>query len=733
MKEQPWCKDKRSWIFYLDQIKDDENIVWGETEEGIFLLDCETARLSIWSKKWQTFTDIGISNLLKRMSKTWNESNRESLGGTHIFYKGIELQNKCIVDDTELLEFIDIKGGLDRSYINISRNGFTEAGELYFKEKLYPALMSMIQEVLRELERGADQTKFDTKIGDVVKRLCKESKNIDTENLQSDIIKNREALIALVGSVAVLSYLAMRDEWNVWEELGGRYPRKGTWEKLLKDIDEYLNAADHEELLDQLATMTALFGIKVYSEDYKEEMERGEGDRNRVNFLNIFSNNNHWAILQCRRNSYSTWVSHLVRLEGESDIFLKLTDISRREKSETELEKWGRKMCSVTSAEQVFTMHNFQQQMLLEWMLKNIPTIGLFCNEQGNVRLNVLVGRIYPSLYLDKNFKCLILERMIKKAEEDDIQRFSTIAWRGREYISCDELPFSVYFIKRGYLSDHSYHKCIVPLEGGVLRVWGKALKKSEESEFAHKVALLLQDMDIMAYFERIRRDKQSNEDKEIWEYLKTSSTNASVELISEVWDRIFKRINERDFKVQMSLEDLLNNEERRKKWKRIYAAAAKIHVMDVREESDDMVTGSLEKEIQDGDGLDMLCDAWLYCCIFKEAIVGEGSEIRKIYEDYTKDHETSEKKNENVVKYIASKKGIEFSMDALKAGIDDYREEIIELAQELEMRPIQQYLRNNMRKNSVFVSKIKSEYQKYQESLTDKGTRCNIDLIKLK
>lgn len=715
MDKQPWREEKRSWIFYLDQIKGDDNMVQGRTEESIFLLDCETARLSIWSERWQAFTDVGISNLLQRMSSTWNENNRDSLGGTRIFYKGIELQNRYFAHDTELLEFIDMKGELERKFINISRNGFTEAGESFFREILYPGLADTVQEVLRELERTVETTNFATKIYNTVERLCDEIADEKAADAQS--VKKREKLISLVGSVAVLAYLFMRDAWDIWEGLGGGHPRSGAWEGLVTRLDVLLDQVGHGGLLEELKAMSSMFGIKVYDENYKEAFERGERNKvaKSVNFLKIFLNNEHWAILQCRKNGYNTWVSHLIRLGGEKDIFAKLTAIPRSKEEEDELELWGKRLCDITlneSYEDFFTMYNFKQQILLDWMLKNIPTVGLFCNEQGNIRLNVLAGRVYPSIYMDKNFKCLVLERMIEIARTDDIQRFSAITWQGREYISCDKLPFSVYFARRGYLSDFSYHKCIVPLEGGILREWQRVLKDIEKSDFVCKIARLLKGMNIRAYFGDFQQGPWG--DAEVREYLAESSTDGALEIASEVWDRIFAKMQERNFIVQTSVEALLENEqERLEDWQRIYDSAAKIYVLDMKDKLDENVMRTLEEEINKGSGVDTLCDAWLYCCVFREKVVGKGSEIRKAYKKYIDMQQDSKIKDEKIVKYIADKKGVQFNMDALKAGMDEYREELIELAQELETRQIQQYLEDNMRKYRMFTSQLILEYGK--------------------
>ena len=74
--DRPWREEKRSWIFYKDKIEEkieqedgkkakrNPNIICDEVDGNMFLLDCDTARLSIWSREWQTFTDVGVSALI---------------------------------------------------------------------------------------------------------------------------------------------------------------------------------------------------------------------------------------------------------------------------------------------------------------------------------------------------------------------------------------------------------------------------------------------------------------------------------------------------------------------------------------------------------------------------------------------------------------------------------------------------------------------------------------------
>ena len=45
--EKPWLVDKRSWIFYISEIRKNKKMICGETENNLYFLDCETAHLSI--------------------------------------------------------------------------------------------------------------------------------------------------------------------------------------------------------------------------------------------------------------------------------------------------------------------------------------------------------------------------------------------------------------------------------------------------------------------------------------------------------------------------------------------------------------------------------------------------------------------------------------------------------------------------------------------------------------
>lgn len=121
-----WKREKRSWIFYEEEIAANPNIESGTIEGNSFILDCETARLSIWSEKWNTFIEVGINSLLKKEDSERKIGKITVATDITVFYKGIKLHKRSVKGDVGILEVIDIKGELQKDYINISRGNFTK-------------------------------------------------------------------------------------------------------------------------------------------------------------------------------------------------------------------------------------------------------------------------------------------------------------------------------------------------------------------------------------------------------------------------------------------------------------------------------------------------------------------------------------------------------------------------------------------------------------------------------
>lgn len=330
---RPWREDKRSWIFYQETVQKDENLICEDIGDSVFLLDCQKVRLSIWSKKWSTVLDVGVKGILEAENILKSGKGDGELKGTHIYYKGMELERRRVDRDTSLIDFIDIKKELDRSYININRYGFTESGEQFFQEELYPGLLMEIRDVLIYLEKTAEEcpeagknTKDENKnfreiIKKALKKRCEDiAKYRESKNME-ELEKEKRNIAAQVISASILAYYAVRDEWELSGKLLNTESQKTQWTGLIDDMGETLESQNG--LLEELAEISSFFNINIYDRErrgYISNGARGRDNKQRYTIVDFFREENNWAVLQMRRDPYSNWKSCLVLLGNKNVI-----------------------------------------------------------------------------------------------------------------------------------------------------------------------------------------------------------------------------------------------------------------------------------------------------------------------------------------------------------------------------------------------------------------------------
>lgn len=707
--DRPWKNDKRSWIYYKDKIEEkieqsngekvkrNPNIICEEVDGNMFLLDCETARLSIWSREWETFTDVGVSALINQVEQNGAWDSREVFKETKIYYKGIELQNSYIVVDAGILEFIDIKGELERKYININRQGFTEEGQQFFEEQLYPGLLEAIRKVLRYLEKTEHLDRF----CEVIKRECEND-------------ADRRQLIHLVVSVAVLAYYAMREEWKLSEKLyePGNKIENG-WAKLLEKLDGILSG--HRNLLDELGKKSSFFSMSAVTMEgsMKGALRNGTKLQQKFSFLQIFLSQNHWAILQERKDSYDNWTDYLVLLESGKEYYnsieyQKIVSVPHLEDDDEILEGWGKRLCEIRSS--YLSGGDSSQQLILNWLLKNVPTVGLFSNEEGNVRASVLANKVYPSIYLNENFKFLLLQRMMKQVDEKGIQRFSTITWQRREQLACRRLSSGIYFVKRGYLSDYTYYKMVVPFDGGLWKEWGKALgKKGEKNE---KMEALLGILDAMNIEGVLRRGEGC--ENELKNHLQKRSSGILMNMAMRVFDAVSENIVNKHYKQESTVEEILGHASGLVgQWRTIYYNAATKYIKEESASlgSETMGLSDTAENFERMLGFTQLCDMWLYCCQESDIIFKTVCEVDKIYEQYVAVNHDFEKREKIMVDYVCDRLCLKVEREVVQKGLEDYKEELLDLMRKMELLELRQRLESLKTKYSMYLFGLDAMY----------------------
>lgn len=502
---RPWIQYKKSWIYYKKQIESDSSLLYGEIDNDIFLLDCKSARLHLWSGEINTFIAISAKNLIRREENVEAYSDGSEFGVTKIYYKGIELQNNVIGENNDFIEYIDIKGGLDRELLNLSRKGFTEEGEKYFESYINIRIKESVQKVLKYL--GAKQV---TEDGDsfswAVLMIGKQIK----EKISSIVSGDKDELTSLceqIISAAVLAYLSKRDEYNELTAFGvDRDKRKNGWEELIKEIIKVLSEDDEEirKVSDALRDISQFFNIVVYDEKLVRPSSRSA-----INFAEFFNENESFAILQKRENRKSVWYSYLIKIENNCGCCAKIRELIfakdkelKKELSE-QIDTWGESIIRVARGKES-DEKDYRQQFLMNWIIRNVPTIGMLSDDTGDIRINILGSQIYPFVYLNNNFKWLILQRMGEEYKKKRIERFSTLAWQGRQFMSCNNIPFSAYFVKRGMFAKESCHKVIMPISGNWIFRLNQRIKDVQELQSLKDMELLVGEVDIRNYLQTI-------------------------------------------------------------------------------------------------------------------------------------------------------------------------------------------------------------------------------------
>lgn len=125
-------------------------------------------------------------------------------------------------------------------------------------------------------------------------------------------------------------------------------------------------------------------------------------------------------------------------------------------------------------------------------------------SKDGNARINVIHGEALPFVFMDKPTKRLTLERILEKADNYDIQRFSIPAWQGLENLSCKRLPYSHYFVKRGYMAEESYSKVIFPFEKAELDNINRMIHSEEAQRTIHNLWMLRRLLNVRLQLMRI-------------------------------------------------------------------------------------------------------------------------------------------------------------------------------------------------------------------------------------
>lgn len=345
-------------------------------------------------------------------------------------------------------------------------------------------ILRVITEKIERWKNGEEQISGVTDQGEWLTRF--------TEKRSRLLVMFKENVI----SITMLAFFAQKDIFEPLVEIGcgNNKDEHCCWAKVIeyvqmccgqrKSIDENENE-QVERFWDSSLRNSVLFHIRHRSQmDLEKGLIQETKESGWITFSDIFSYRNQFMVVSKRENRSATWKQYLTPIcslqNEDTSIIQCLKKYSVMENNSDEKKKMEDRIIQMGKNALVLantygkdsngrsgTMDpdEYFQQYFLRWLLRYIPTVALFMSNDGNTRINIIHGETLPFVFMDKPTKSLTLKRILEEADNYDIQRFSIPAWQGLENLSCRKLPYSHYFVKRGYMAEESYSKVIFPFE----------------------------------------------------------------------------------------------------------------------------------------------------------------------------------------------------------------------------------------------------------------------------
>lgn len=670
------------WIFQ----RSEKSLSFGDTEKFVYAFEYDTSRLFLWAKELNVFCAVSGANLIRREHEGVGKKRNSDKSGIPIYYKGIKMQARFAEEDAEIFEYIDVKASFRRSFINISRRGFTREGKHYFEKVIYRGLLDIVQEILQQVNENEEIMKMLSK--NIIQKIEQSHENVEIiEDLiteEKNYCDKTKGLADQILSLSFLSHLAVKDIKDELSLLGKKCKRQNSclWKQIIYNINDALKHKKNQNTKEMLKQYSVLFNIQGYAVyDYCEPLC--------LTIVDIFAKPNCYGILQVRADSLDEWITYIVSVpERIYSIFEKrmansFTQLEAQRDMDQMLENWAVTFFNASKSigNAVSDDKKFQQQFLLTWLLKNMPTIAVFGSHDGNRRLNILSDYIFPYIYTNIYHKELIISKIMEIAAKDGYKRFSTYAWQDRHYLEVTKLPFSCYFCKRGFLNNSSLYKVIVPLEGDTLQKMHMILNQTEEQEFVKYARDLTQKLDFKQYYIRLFEDgPRSEREEEIFKkYNELGKNPLSLNDLNELFIDVITPKDERTAQKELAEEGILSLLTcQASEWEKVYLELLNIYL--VKEEHvknnkiDLLREESICREIYKG---------WYYIKIKLWEELPNYLKMPKLKQEYLQNH--THIAHKKVVGYIQDHKRYPLKTREIEDCITMFIEEIFMLAEELE------------------------------------------------
>lgn len=274
-----------------------------------------------------------------------------------------------------------------------------------------------------------------------------------------------------------------------------------------------------------------------------DQTDRKDQNSNELNIVKLINEIDQYVIVASRYTDRGSWQEHLIhalgmenilkqyettqqpedrpcmslrKLSTLKDVIMELkTEADKKEKEAltdlidiwiSEMDKSARNRNDIRNWVSRSPSEAESLHLILRWLLDNMPSLALFMRnariktaptmQNPEYRFNVMDTQFTDSIYLDRNTKFAVYERMSGQWKiQPKKQRFSMPATTSFCQLAVHPMPRGVYFVNRGKISQEMRKNIILPLTGSSLTA---LMKKINEGELQNLVSVFEQIADFI-------------------------------------------------------------------------------------------------------------------------------------------------------------------------------------------------------------------------------------------
>lgn len=459
-------KEEVTWTY----CKKNECSTFQSVDECKYLFDFENGCLKVADAKNELYACFCAERIIK-MHRFFRDSEiQQKHVKTQIYYKGVYVTEYDLELDLDMLEYIDIKGSLNREYMAVNRAEFTEAGKRYISEQLYPKILSNIQKAINDYTDGEQWKELMTQLNE--KTMFENEK---------DSYYNLRKYLFIVGIVAFM-HSRSYNTYLLYAEDTKQKERNKKWNEILEALSRYITEEMNENRSKKDHWTRSIFcQISVY--EIMDDEERTLKSFRKQNLADILRTGEKYAVISTRKESSSLWNEVLVHLTEDNTKNIKQSIMNLKIQSDPDEQKnltnWIEKSLdniarSARNIDNILAEVNqdsyVKEHEVILWMLDNLPSVAIYSNSDNTIRINVLDCEQTDSVYISRCLKMAIYQRMAEISREDEgKQRFSTVSSTTFCQLGMEQDYPGVYFLKRGKFGKVGYRRIIFPITGKTL------------------------------------------------------------------------------------------------------------------------------------------------------------------------------------------------------------------------------------------------------------------------